>query len=179
MEVTASSPTTGNNFYSISGSGTNLELVHEIHRCLRCHGGSFTRDIPSPLVRLVFPDATGQPIFKAGTTVVDQATPMEDRHGGWFVTGSKSTFRGNRVFAETERGADKGRIFDMDDIRDIDYVGEGSDVVALLILQHQSELHRLLVTCHCRPRPRQTVLIMCRCKLNIFNSFEIDGIILS
>lgn len=144
LEVTASSPTTGNNFYSISGSGNNPVLNKETHRCLRCHGGSFTRDIPSPLVRSVFPDSNGQPIFKAGTTFVDHTTPMKDRQGGWFVTGTKSKNRGNLVYQETERGADQGRIFDMSDIRNIDYPGEGSDRVALLILEHQSELHRLL-----------------------------------
>lgn len=144
LEVSASSPTTGNNFYSISGAGTKPELLHETHRCLRCHGGSFTRDIPAPLVRSVFPDSEGQPIFKAGTTVVDHTTPLEDRHGGWFVTGTNDTNRGNLVFNETDRGADKGRVFYMADIRDIDYPGEGSDLVAMLILEHQSELHRLL-----------------------------------
>jgi len=69
---------------------------------------------------------------------------MKDRQGGWFVTGTKSKNRGNLVYQETERGADQGRIFDMSDIRNIDYPGEGSDRVALLILEHQSELHRLL-----------------------------------
>ena len=144
LEVSASSPTTGNNFYSIVGSGRKPELIHETHRCLRCHGGSFTRDIPAPLVRSVFPDREGQPIFKAGTTVVDHTTPLSDRHGGWFITGAKTTNRGNRVFAETERGADSGSVFDMADIREIDYPGEGSDLIAMLILEHQSELHRLL-----------------------------------
>jgi hypothetical protein len=144
LEVSASSPTTGNNFYSISGAGTKPELLHETHRCLRCHGGFFTRDIPAPLVRSVFPDSEGQPIFKAGTTVVDHTTPLEDRHGGWFVTGTNDTNRGNLVFNETDRGADEGRVFSMSDIRDIDYPGEGSDLVAMLILEHQSKLHRLL-----------------------------------
>lgn len=144
LEVSASSPTTGNNFYSIVGAGTKPELIHETHRCLRCHGGSFTRDIPAPLVRSVFPDLEGQPIFKAGTTVVDHTTPVADRHGGWFITGSEITNRGNLVFNETERGVDGGYVFDMADIRDIDYPGQGSDLVAMLILEHQSELHRLL-----------------------------------
>jgi hypothetical protein len=144
LEVSASSPTTGNNFYSISGSGNQPELVPETHRCLRCHGGSFTRDIPAPLVRSVFPDSTGQPVYKAGTTVVDHTTPVTYRHGGWFVSGFPILDRGNRIFQETEQGVDDGRLFDLDKIRDNGYPGEGSDIVALLILEHQSELHRLL-----------------------------------
>ncbi|MCB1122307.1 MAG: hypothetical protein KJT03_12215 [Verrucomicrobiae bacterium] len=144
LEISASSPTTGNNFYTIGGSGTQPELVRETHRCLRCHGGSFTRDIPSPLVRSVFPDADGQPIFKAGTTVVDQTTPFEDRHGGWFASGGFSSHRANLIFQETETGADEGSLFNWANIRDNGYPGQGSDLVALLILEHQAELHRLL-----------------------------------
>ena len=144
LEVIASSPTTGNNFYSISGSGSRPELVKETHRCLRCHGGSFTRDIPAPLVRSVFPDFEGQPIFKAGTAVIDQTTPIEDRWGGWFVTGTDMVHRGNLIFKETERGADTGEKFDLSKVLENRYPGEGSDIVALMILEHQSELHRLL-----------------------------------
>lgn len=144
LEVSASSPLTGNNFYSIAGSGSKPELIRETHRCLRCHGGSFTRDIPAPLVRSVFPDADGQPIFKAGTTVVDHRTPFEERHGGWFTSGGFSGSRGNLIFRETKTGADAGVRFDAENIRDNGYPGEGSDLVALLVLEHQSELHRLL-----------------------------------
>ena len=144
LEVTVTSPTTGNNFYSIAGADNKPELFKETHRCLRCHGGSFTRDIPSPLVRSVFPDWEGQPIFKAGTAVIDQTTPFADRWGGWFVTGTDASHRGNLIFKETERGADEGTPFDLSKILDNGYLGEGSDVVALMVLEHQSELHRLL-----------------------------------
>ncbi|MDA0348932.1 MAG: hypothetical protein O3C43_21675 [Verrucomicrobia bacterium] len=144
LEIIASSPTTANNFYTISNYTDRPELKRENHDCLSCHGGSFTRDIPSPLVRSVFPDNTGQPIFKAGTMVVDQTTPFNNRRGGWFVTGGPNSHHGNKVFTETDRGVDSGRLFDMANIRDNGYLMEGSDTVALLILEHQSELHRLL-----------------------------------
>jgi hypothetical protein len=144
LEIIASSPTTGNNFYSISNSDQRPNLVRETHNCLRCHGGSFTRDIPAPFVRSVFPDFEGQPIFKAGTTVVDQSTPFVDRRGGWLVTGSDFSHRGNRIFAETEQGADAGSSFDITQVRADGYLFTGSDSVALMILEHQSELHRLI-----------------------------------
>jgi len=144
LEVIASSPTTANNFYSISNSAERPELIRETHDCLSCHGGSFTRNIPAPLVRSVFPEISGQPIFKAGTQVVDQTTPFKNRRGGWFVTGPPDLHQGNRVFTETERGADSGVLFDMADIRNNGYLMKGSDTVALLILEHQSELHRLI-----------------------------------
>jgi hypothetical protein len=144
LEIIASSPTTANNFYTISNYSDRPKLIRENHDCLSCHGGSFTRDIPAPLVRSVFPDNTGQPIFKAGTRVVDHTTPYNDRRGGWFVTGGPNSHYGNKVFTETDRGADSGILFDKADIRDNGYLMKGSDTVALLILEHQSELHRLI-----------------------------------
>jgi hypothetical protein len=35
----------------------------------------------------VFVDPSGQPIFSAGSNTVDHTTPLDDRWGGWYVTG--------------------------------------------------------------------------------------------
>jgi len=71
LEISVPSPETGTNFYSLEMDVFPPKLVREDDNCLQCHGGSFTRDIPGHLARLVYPERTGQPIFKAGTRVVD------------------------------------------------------------------------------------------------------------
>ena len=143
LEVIVSSPKTGNNFYVVTNSTKKPELIRETHRCLNCHGGSFTRDIPSPFVRSVFPQANGQPIFRAGTRVVDQEVKFNQRFGGWYVTGITPDHLGNKVFVETDTGADFEKFLDMESIQKGPYPEKSSDVVAQLILQHQSEFHRL------------------------------------
>ena len=143
LEVIVSSPTTGNNFYAVTNTTERPSLIHETHKCLNCHGGSFTRDIPSPFVRSVFPQADGQPIFRAGTRVVDQTVDFHQRFGGYYVTGISENHLGNRVYRETEQGADSGNALNPERVLDGKYPENGSDIVAHLILQHQSEFHRL------------------------------------
>lgn len=144
LEISVPSPTTGTNFYSLEMDVFPPKLVREDDNCLQCHGGSFTRDIPGHLVRSVYPDQTGQPIFKAGTRVVDQTTPIHQRRGGWLIDGAELEHMGNRVYSETTQGADSGKTFTFDDVPYHGYPVEGGDVIAQLILNHQVHLHTLL-----------------------------------
>lgn len=144
LEVSVPSPETGTNFYVVEMDGDRPKLIRENHDCLQCHGGSFTRDIPGHLVRSVYPDLSGQPIFKAGTRVVDQTTPIHERWGGWLVTGTPLEHKGNVIYNETDTGAEFGSAFTIEDVPDNGYLSGGSDVVAQLILAHQAKLHTLL-----------------------------------
>ncbi len=144
LEVSVPSPKTGTNFYVVEMDGDRPELVRENHDCLQCHGGSFTRDIPGHLVRSVYPDLSGQPIFKAGTRVVDQTTPIHERWGGWLVTGTPMSHKGNTLYDETDTGAAFGSTFTIEDVPNRGYLSKGSDIVAHLILAHQAKLHTLL-----------------------------------
>ncbi|MEM9159952.1 MAG: hypothetical protein AAGB46_12980 [Verrucomicrobiota bacterium] len=144
LEISVASPTTGTNFYTIDNNSSRPQLLRETHDCLRCHGGSFTRDIPGHLVRSVFPADSGQPIYKAGTQVLDQTTPIDERWGGYLVTGSSSQHRGNKLFKESDTGAGFASNYRFEDVPDNGYIGESSDVVALLILEHQAQAHNLI-----------------------------------
>ena len=144
LEVSVPSPETGTNFYVVEMFEDRPQLIRENHDCLQCHGGSFTRDVPGHLVRSVYPDLSGQPIFKAGTRVVDQTTPIHERWGGWLVTGSAVEHMGNIVYNETDSGAEFRSVFTADDVPNRGYPSEGSDIVAHLILAHQAKLHTLL-----------------------------------
>lgn len=144
LEVSVSSPATGTNFYTIEPKNGVPKLVRQGRDCLRCHGGSFTRDVPGHLVRSVYPDATGQPIFKAGTHFTDQSTPLEDRWGGWFVSRSPVRHMGNRIYDETDRGAAQGDSLSYRSLPEKGYLAEGSDIASLLLLGHQTQVHNLL-----------------------------------
>ena len=144
LEISVSSPKTGTNFYTLKPADGKPKLTRQTHDCLRCHGGSFTRDVPGHLLRSVYPDVEGQPIFKAGTHFTDQTTPLENRWGGWLVSRFPMDHMGNTIFKETDRGADQGESFTLKDILDIDYPEKGSDIISLLILGHQTQLHTLM-----------------------------------
>lgn len=124
--------------------------------CLNCHERSTTGGVPGALVRSVFPGSDGMPFFSAGTFYVDDSTPMENRWGGWYVTGDsgEQAHMGNSIARETDAGvelkpiAESGR--QLDDLKGVIDVepylgGGGSDIVALMILEHQVEMHNTLV----------------------------------
>lgn len=91
FEVAAIDPVLGPVFYSIDarppgGGGPRVDRDPD---CLRCHGGGTFAggDIPWVFARSVFPDASGEPLLRHGTQLVDDTTPFSERWGGWYVTG--------------------------------------------------------------------------------------------
>jgi hypothetical protein len=104
------------------------------------------------MIRSVHPDPNGMPVLTAGTTLTTQDTPLEDRWGGWYVTGTYGDRRhlGNVTAKsrdddsplDVERGANIVSLTDRFDTAP--YLdGGNSDVVALMVLAHQTQAHNL------------------------------------
>jgi hypothetical protein len=112
-----------------------------------------TRDTPGLLVRSVFPDARGQALLSAGTFLTTQQSPWSQRWGGWYVTGTHGSMRhmGNSVVTDEskpDQSLDRSagaNITDLSARFDTGaYESKGSDLVALLVLEHQAETHNLI-----------------------------------
>lgn len=153
MEVTAVDPKLGPIFYSFDPS-TLRDGPPKIVRdgdCLRCHGGTFVRDIPGVFVRSLHADISGEPLLRHGTQIVEDDTPFEQRWGGWYVTGyhGQEPHRGNAfssekgdelVFAPATLRPDELSAF----FTTADYLAPTSDVVALLVCEHQMGMQNSL-----------------------------------
>src|SRR5688500_13017475 len=153
IEVVAIDQKLGPVFYSfeISPAGGAAHKIERDTDCLRCHGGTFVREIPGVFARSVFPDANGEPLLRHGTLIVDDETPFGQRWGGWYVTGYHGAghHRGNvrasglgeqLVFAPAkERPDELSGFFDTSD-----YLRPRSDVVALLVFEHQLTMQNSL-----------------------------------
>jgi hypothetical protein len=111
-----------------------------------------TRGVPGHILRSVFAMRDGSPDFRSGTHLTTDASPMSERWGGWYVTGKHGAMRhmGNATLAgepgsahvDREKGAN---VTDLSPYFDTDaYPTPGSDIVALLVLQHQADVHNLL-----------------------------------
>ena len=90
MEVTVIDPLLGPVFYQLDPAKARTATGPTFKRdsdCLRCHGGTFVRDIPSVFVRSLHTDANGEMLLQGGSEVVDFRTPFTNRWGGWDVTG--------------------------------------------------------------------------------------------
>ena len=151
MEVVAIDPRLGPVFYSVDPSTFRPDDPNGIKRdgeCLSCHGGIFVRDIPGLFVRSVFPDRDGEPLLALGTKLVDFRTPISNRWGGWYVTGQHGTAlhegnviareEGGRLVADFHQGANISDLSKFFDTRP--YLANTSDIVALLVLEHQTAM---------------------------------------
>ncbi len=155
IEVAAVDPVLGPVFYLLdpeADAGRPLHFERDAS-CLACHGGPFTPEVPGLLVRSVFPNAAGHLIMSQGSTVVDTTTPFKDRWGGWYVTGrhGSAVHRGNVTATElTDQSCDmpveKGaNVTDLTDLFDTTpYPRKSSDIVALMVLEHQTSVQNVL-----------------------------------
>ncbi len=149
FELTVNDPKLGLTFYELDPFKVRIKRSKD---CLSCHGGSRTSYWPGVLVRSVFPHPDGHPMTQAGGFVIGHDSPMEKRWGGWYVTGKHGDVRhmgneiaklhGNDASIDTEAGAnvtDLGKKFDTSM-----HLRPDSDIVALMVLEHQCEMHNRL-----------------------------------
>jgi len=155
IEVTTIDPILGPIFYSIDPASTSANPRPTFVRdsdCLRCHGGNFIRGIPGLFARSVFTTDEGEPMLRFGTEIVDFRTPFTNRWGGWYVTGKHgiALHRGNvmarqkddQVVVDFREGAN---ITDLSQFFDTSaYLTNSSDVVALMVFEHQLAMQNTL-----------------------------------
>lgn len=153
VELSVADPGLGTVFYTLEQQAVERpRFVRQTDDCLSCHGGSQTRGVPGHVMRSVYPDHRGQPIFPAGSYKVDHTTPLAHRFGGWYVTGSHgaATHLGNVTYRKRPDGDapdDTGGL-NQTDLEDrftaTGYLSAHSDLVALMVLAHQVNAHNEL-----------------------------------
>jgi len=155
IELTTIDPVLGPIFYQLDPGELRKEAAQSFNRdadCLRCHGGTFVRDIPGLFVRSLHTDAAGEMLLQGGSTVVDFRTPFTNRWGGWYVTGKHgsalhrgnvfSEVKNNELVADFKRGANVTRLDKFFDTTP--YLTNSSDIVALLVLEHQTAMQNTI-----------------------------------
>jgi hypothetical protein len=153
LEVAATDPRQGTMFYTLDQRETTQPKFVRREECLQCHASPKTIGVPGLLLRSVFPAADGTPKFPLGSFDVDESTPLKQRWGGWYVTGTHGNRRhmGNVWFEEDnehperldpESGANVVSLMGRFDVSA--YATPHSDLVALTILAHQTHLHDLI-----------------------------------
>lgn len=153
LELAALDPKQGMVFYTLDSQKSNQPIFVRRDSCLQCHQGPATLGIPGLLVGSVYPDVNGLPASRSGNPVTDDDTPIQKRWGGWYVTGTTGGMNhlGNAVARDPRapnvldaHGAQnltslKGK-FDFNG-----YIAETSDLVALMILEHETRAVNLII----------------------------------
>lgn len=152
VEVSTVDPQQGAIFYTLKQQmSESPRFVRDRGNCLICHASSRTKNVPGHLVRSVYPSRDGQPHFGLGTITTDHRTPFERRFGGWYVTGTHGSMRhlGNAIAEDNrkdpidpEPGANLKSLTRL--FRTSAYLQPTSDLVALMTLEHQSQMHNLI-----------------------------------
>lgn len=127
-------------------------LTRQTDDCLQCHAGSMTDGVPGHMIRSIFPAASGTPVLSAGSFRTTYRSPLSERWGGWYVTGTRAQERhmGNTSLRGTDdpdkldrdSGANLTDLSSRLDVRP--YLSPHSDIVALMVLEHQVPAHNQL-----------------------------------
>ena len=122
---------------------------------MECHQSALTHDVPGLIIRSVYPDPDGQPILSAGTFLTSDQSPLKERWGGWYASGTcgRQRHMANQTVINEEQADRLGRDENSADsnIRDLSklfptepYLTPDSDIVALMVFQHQAQVHNLM-----------------------------------
>lgn len=150
LEVAAQDPTQGVIFYALDQKETRSPVLKRNNDCLACHLSWETLGVPGLMVESVHPLPDEISYVNGYNTI--HASPLEQRWGGWWVTGNHGGVRhmGNIPVMPADKGklklANPTRVltsvqgqFDL-----TGYLTPFSDVVAQMVLAHQVRMTNML-----------------------------------
>jgi hypothetical protein len=151
LELAAHDPEQGVIFYTLpQRAAPRPAFSRETKTCLTCHLSRDTQNVPGLLTYTTQSIPQDKYSYASGFAT-DHRTPVTERWGGWFVTGRGGGFHlGNTEVPQTLRqaagGAARPRVLDSlqgrFDLRG--FPTAHSDVVALLVLEHQVQMIDLI-----------------------------------
>lgn len=160
LEIASLDPTQGVILYTLDPTRDPRPALARRDDCLGCHQGPVTLGVPGFLISSVHPP-NGRPGEEHGGAVMtDHRTPFSDRWGGWYVTGTHGATHhlGNNpdLADPTRRGPapetgasprpNTQNVTDLTAWFDTSrYLVRTSDLVALLVLEHQTRMANLMV----------------------------------
>ncbi len=147
MEISAADEAIGTAFYTIDQAPGDKPVVQrQTESCLICHSSSANQGFPGHLVRSLYVDRQGNPMLASGSFRTDHASPLAERWGGWYVTGTsgRQKHMGNMICEgsgrpEASGNSDGVNVVDLQDrFKTSLYPTPHSDIVALMVLEHQA-----------------------------------------
>ncbi len=152
IELAAVDPAIGPVFYALSNDTRGQPSIARVTGCLRCHQGPNTAGVPGVYVGSVIPGPTGAPLVGDTAIITDHTTPFRDRWGGWYVTARRGE-QPDRANAVASNPSDPGSL-----VREAqqnlvslagrfplaDYLAPTSDIVALMVFEHQTQMTNLM-----------------------------------
>ena len=150
LEFVGQDPTQGSVFYTMA-QANDKPVFERNDACVSCHASEATHYVPGMFIGSVFPGVDGTTMYGPAYTT-DHRSPFEIRWGGWFVTGTHHATRhmGNAVASDP---ADLSAMITPATVHVTDlegrfdktgYLSLNSDLVALLVIEHQAKMLNLI-----------------------------------
>ena len=152
VEAAAQDPRQGVVFYILDQKPTDRPQFVRHDKCLNCHESYSSLGVPGMLVKSVFPAPDGTAMYQLGSYITDDGSPFAERWGGWYVTGKSGSMRhmGNAVVTNPDKPEsmiDRSTM-NLDSVngrfKTDDYLSDYSDIVALMVFEHQMHFTNLL-----------------------------------
>ena len=153
LELISMDPKQGVTFYTLDIEKTDKpSFLRRNDQCVSCHLIPTTTNVPGLMVTSVIPSSDGSPRFPGAAVVVDSRTPLDERWGGWYVTGTSGSLvhRGNAIAPHPDQPA----VLDTEGKQNLTslagrvdtsgYLENTSDLIALMTLEHQTRISNLL-----------------------------------
>lgn len=159
LEFAATDARQGATFYTLSQDKEGRpRFIRDRGNCLSCHASGRTQNVPGYLVRSVYPDVAGRPLLGSGSFTTDHTSDFKDRWGGWYVTGEHGRMRhmGNVLCSTAESNLDRESGANREDLSEFfrpdGYLSPHSDIVALMLLEHQTQMHNAIAAANYETR---------------------------
>ena len=141
----------GTIFYDLQQAADASQGFERDDQCLACHLTWETLGVPGLQVLSTFP-LTSDPNAYATGFVSDHRARLDDRWGGWFVTGRHAPFAhmGNVEVTDVEDpnatiGVPRPELPSLEGLFDLDgFPSAHSDIAALMVLEHQAHMTNLI-----------------------------------
>ena len=151
LEVVTHDAWQGPIFYTLQQRPAEKPQLTRDDTCLQCHLSWDTLAVPGLMTISTFPMSDDKNAYASGV-VVDHRTPLDQRWGGWYVTGRAVPGRhfGNVPVIRPERellkpAAPPPRLGSVEGVFDAtNYLTHRSDVAALMVFAHQTHMTNLL-----------------------------------
>jgi len=151
LELAAEDPPQGMIFYTVDQKPRDKPIFVRRDDCLNCHESYSSLGVPGMLVRSVFPAPDGTPMREFDDYIIDHRSPFGQRWGGWYVTGNLGSIRhmGNAMVTDPQKpeAMVTDQTLNLDSLKgkfDTDaYLSPYSDVVALMVFEHQMHMINL------------------------------------
>ena len=153
LEFVSFDPKLGAIFYILDEQRTDKPVFERAEvDCVQCHVAPATHGVPGVMLRSVLTAPTGYQAASKPSFITGHESPFPERWGGWYVTAANAPadHMGNKITPSEAHARNLTTLAGLIDPNR--YLTGSSDIVALMVLAHQTQMHNVITEASYRTR---------------------------